>query len=235
MSKATTEQPVTKTLAELGLENFEVVEIHRRELVNSPYNPRKITDQEKAKLKKAMARHGLVSPITWNARTKFIVGGHQRISVLDSIAGTSDYTLKVARIDVDPTKEREINVLLNNAQAGGSFDLELLKPMFDDPEVSIEGAGFTPNDMVSMFGTGVFDNRAADLEDFADHLSQISEKYSKVAEVNKAKGENEHYLVFVFPDGAHADALIEALKLEPNRYQNGQYLMDKLGVASPKG
>jgi hypothetical protein len=99
-----------KTLRELGLENYHVVEIHRSELVNAVYNPRKISDHEKSKLREVLKRHGLVAPITWNHRSKNIVGGHQRIGLLDDIAETSDYTLHVAVIDVDEAREKELNI-----------------------------------------------------------------------------------------------------------------------------
>ena len=221
------------SLREAGLETFVVEEMHRSKLVAAAYNPRRITDQERDKLKAALSRHGLVAPVVWNSRTGNLVGGHQRILIMDSLMGTKDYTLQVCKIDVDEAKEREINILLNNSQAGGSFDLDALKHIFEDPAVTIEGAGFSQNDMVSLFGTGVFDTRQQDLEDFAKNLAETSDRYTAVQEKNKKKGGSEHYLVHVFPSGAHVEAFIRAQQLDDNRYQNGKKLMEKLGVPMP--
>src|SRR5689334_18110966 len=96
-----------QSLRELGLESFEIVSVRRSELKGAPYNPRQLGESEKRKLAKGLKRHGLVAPITWNARTGFVVGGHQRLTIMDSIVGKGDYTLNVARIDVDEAREKE--------------------------------------------------------------------------------------------------------------------------------
>jgi hypothetical protein len=222
-----------KTLRELGLENYHVVEIHRSELVNAVYNPRKISDHEKSKLREVLKRHGLVAPITWNHRSKNIVGGHQRIGLLDDIAETSDYTLHVAVIDVDEAREKELNIALNNTNAMGSFDQDLLKAVFADSAVSITGAGFSPSDMVQMFGESVFANRSVDLEAFASTLTKIASQYDAISKKNREKASSEHFLVFIFPSGAHVDQFIEQEGLDQNRYQNGQALADKLKALRP--
>lgn len=232
--KSASTEPKPKTLAEAGLEIFTVVEMHRSKLVAADYNPRHITDQERNKLKAALKRNGLVAPIIWNERTGNIVGGHQRISIMDSLMGTKDYTLQVSKIDVDLAKEKELNVVLNNTAAMGSFDTDMLKDMFMDETVTLEGAGFTKTDFVQMFGDESLNNRSQDLQEFAEHLSSISEKYTTVQEKNRKKGQSEHYLVFVFPDGDHVDAFIKTANLQDNRYQNGMALLDKWGVIMPE-
>jgi hypothetical protein len=113
----------------------------------------------------------------------------------------------------------------------GSVDLGALKAVFDDSEVTLIGAGFTQNDMVTMFGASVFDDRSKDLTEFAEHLSNISEKYSGVSEANRKKGQSEHYLIFVFPSGDVVDGFIKAQMLQDNRYQNGMMLIERLKAA----
>lgn len=222
------------SLADAGLEAFTMRELHRSELKNATYNPRTINDKERDKLKGALAKHGLVAPITWNKRTGNIVGGHQRISIMDSLMGKSDYSLSVAVIDVEEAREKELNILLNNSQAQGSWDMDMLKTMFDDEAVTLEGAGFDITDMIQMFGDNSLNDRADDLEELAEKLSKLSDTYSSVRERNASKALNEFFLVFVFPDGDHVDALLEKFKLPDNRYQNGLYLMKMLGVEPPK-
>ena len=87
--------------------------------------------------------------------------------------------------------------------------------------------------MVSLFGDSVFNDRTQDLQNFAEHLAKISDEYTAVQKKNKAKGQSEHYLVFVFPSGEHVDAFIKTLKLEDNRYQNGMMLLDRWGILLP--
>lgn len=231
MAKSDTQ---AKTLREAGIQRFETREVHRSLLVNAPYNPRVITETEKKKLRKILERNGLVSPITWNERTGHIVGGHQRIAILDSLMGTKDYSLDVAVIDVDESREKELNIAMNNTVAMGSFDLEGLRNILEDQRVTLDGTGFDHTDMIRTFGETVFDNREEDLAKFAASLAEISDHYSAVIERNAALARSEKYLVFVFPTGAHVEELLKAAGLPDDRYQNGMVLMDKWGVLEPQ-
>ena len=228
------EIPAPKTLRELGLENYEIVTVHRSELVNAPYNPRVISDNEKAKLRAVMKRHGLVAPITWNVLTSHIVGGHQRMEILDALAGQAHYTLQVAKIDVSEAREKELNIALNNAQAMGSFENDRLKDIFADVDVSVAGAGFSQSDMMQMFGETVFDTRVADLEAFSDQLTKIAAAYYGIAAKNRTKAASEHFLVFVFRSGEQVAKFLSDNGLEDNRYQNGEDLMTKLDSNGPR-
>ena len=219
------------SLKAAGLENFTALEVKREQLVNAPYNPRVMTDEERLKLKGGLAKHGMVEPIVWNAQTGHIIGGHQRIKILDSLMKSKDYTLTVARIDVDEPREKELNILLNNQAAAGSWDLDSLRNLLQDDAVTLEGAGFDHTDIISMFGDGFFDQgRDKDLSDLAEKLSTISEQYSGVQAKNALKAQSESYLVFVFPSGVEVDALVHYLGTAENRYQNGNLLLEKLGI-----
>jgi hypothetical protein len=231
MVKATTpKKDKPKSLAEAGLESFTTREIHRKQLVGAIYNPRVITDQERTKLKKAIARHGLVAPVTWNERTGNIVGGHQRIGIMDSLMKTGDYSLTVAVIDVDEAKEKELNVLLNNTSAQGSWDMDGLKKMFGDESVTLEGAGFDIGDMIDLFGDDSLNERAADLAEFAEKLADLSSTYNDVSARNKAKLDGEFFCVLVFPDAASMQAMFKHVGVKDSRYQNGQLFAERLGV-----
>jgi hypothetical protein len=219
-----------KTLRELGLESYTTEEMHRSALVGSAYNPRKITDSEREQLKIAIKRHGLVSPITWNRRTSRIVGGHQRISILDSLAGTKDYTLSVAVIDVDEAREKELNLLLNNDRAMGEWDWDGLRAMFDDENVTLAGAGFSHTDMVNFFGTDVFNERREDLQAFAEKMASVASQYDNVTKANAEKAASEFFLVFVFKTSDEVDTFCKRFELPPMRYQNGHQLMRLLGM-----
>lgn len=210
-----------KNLHAAGLESYEVVEIHRSELKNAPYNPRTLSEANKRKLKAGLKRHGLVSPLTWNEQTGYIVGGHQRISIMDSLMGTSDYTLKVAKISVPSNKEKELNILLNNNSAMGDWDIGALGEMLDDKTLSLEGTGFDAADVYKMFGEAGMQDRSEDMAQLGDQLREIQEQYGKIAERNDKKNSEEFYLVLVFNGEDELTEFLVKHNLPDNRYQSG--------------
>ena len=107
-------------------QSFMTMKIHRSEIQEAFYNPRKISDENRKKLKKAIKENGLVMPLVWNKRTGNCVSGHQRLSILDELNKTQDYQIEVAVIDVDEQKEVELNIFLNNQSAMGEWDTDLL-------------------------------------------------------------------------------------------------------------
>ena len=63
--------------------NIQKVQLEK--LNPAKYNPRKDLrpgDPEYEKLKKSIETFGYVEPIVWNKRTGNIVGGHQRLKIL---------------------------------------------------------------------------------------------------------------------------------------------------------
>ena len=59
-----------------------------KDLTKNPENPRTITDQKKAMLKKALLKFGDLSGVIYNRKTKQLVGGHQRRDVFEEEDGT---------------------------------------------------------------------------------------------------------------------------------------------------
>lgn len=234
MRKPTQPTPATsqpRTLSDSNLESYEIVEIHRSELKGAPYNPRQLDDKQKRKLKAGLKRHGLVSPPTWNKRTGFIVGGHQRIKIMDDLMGTADYTMRVAAIDVDAGREKELNILLNNSLAQGQWDIEALDLMLKDTNVDISGTGFEVADVYQLLGTSPFEVRSEDALKMAEKLEAITALYDTIKSSNAAKETTEFYLVFVFRTEDHAVRFIENGngKWDASRYQNGELLGEALG------
>lgn len=219
-----------KSLAEAGLEQFKTREVHRSQLKGADYNPRIITDQERLKLKKALAKHGLVAPITWNERTGNIVGGHQRLSIMDALMRTSDYSMTVAVIDVEPAREKELNILLNNTASQGSFDMDKLRELFKDEAVTVEGSGFDLGDIYDMFGDQVINEREQDLKEFSDLLSGMSKAYDTISDHNRAKLDGEFFCVLTFPNRAAMLRMFDHIGVRESRYQNGELFAMKLGV-----
>ncbi|MEN6636080.1 MAG: ParB N-terminal domain-containing protein, partial [Clostridiaceae bacterium] len=133
-------------------EAFTTAEISRRDLKGAQYNPRRIDDKAKERLREGINRVGMVQPVVWNKRTGNIVGGHQRIEQLDALEGNDEYSLTVAVVDVDETREKELNILLNNPQAQGDWDLERLKKLLEDEEIDLKSTGFDPAEVFKLFG-----------------------------------------------------------------------------------
>lgn len=169
-------------------EKYEIITVHRRELKNAPYNPRQISDEARKRLKKGIAKFGLVEPPVWNRRTGHIVSGHQRISILDELEGTDDYYIHVAVVDVDEKTEKKLNVQLNNPQMQGEFDLERLGDLV--LEVGPDDLGFSETDIavlfdgderfLEMFGEGEDVQRAKDtLRDIKKNREEMMKKYAE--------------------------------------------------------
>lgn len=89
------------------------------DLVPADYNPRRISPKAMEGLKKSLAEFGAVQPIVVNERTGHIVGGHQRVKALAAL-GQVETTVIV--VDLSMTREKALNVALNNPHISGEFD-----------------------------------------------------------------------------------------------------------------
>ena len=98
-------------------------------MTNAPWNPRTISKEAKKRLKKVIEKYGLVAAFVWNEKTGHIIGGHQRVSILDSIEKNKDYLIDVCVLSVEEKEEMAINVMLNNQDAMGEFDFGALQDL----------------------------------------------------------------------------------------------------------
>lgn len=107
------------------------------------YNPRTISKKEYKDLKKSLTEFGIVETIvvnTYKGRENVIVGGHQRVRILQDF-GYESVICSVVELPLD--KEMKLNLRLN--KNGGKFDDDMLINYFDE-EVLYE-VGFTVNDL----------------------------------------------------------------------------------------
>lgn len=125
----------------------ESVEVLRSTINFADYNPRIISDEAKKSLKRGIKKYGLLGGVIVNQSTMTIISGHQRVAVMDDLNKypENDYTLRVDMIDVDEKAEKELNVLLNNPNAQGSWDFDLLRAMI--PDIDYKDAGLTAEDL----------------------------------------------------------------------------------------
>lgn len=89
------------------------------DLAGAPWNPRKITTEAAAGLKKSIERFGLVQPIIFNRATGHVVGGHQRVGALRAL-GHSE--ADVVLVDLPEKEEKALNVALNNRGIEGEWN-----------------------------------------------------------------------------------------------------------------
>lgn len=102
------------------------------ELKPAPYNPRVALEPGDAryrKLKRSIACFGLVEPLLWNRRTGCLVGGHQRLRILQELRYTE---APVSVIDLPIEQEKALNVILNNREAQSDWDLSKLTSLLEE-------------------------------------------------------------------------------------------------------
>ncbi len=134
------------------LQRFEPLTINRSEIKNSAYNPRKIKGANRAKLNKSLDEFGLVEPLIWNRRSGNLVGGHRRLEKIDAQEGGAEFSLTVSAIDLDPAREKALNIILNNHAAQGEYDDALLTSLLRDleKEGALDLTGFGQSDLKKL-------------------------------------------------------------------------------------
>lgn len=206
-------------------QKFTTKTVHRSQLKGAPYNPRYIKAAAKAKLRETLARVGLVQPIVWNERSGNIVGGHQRIGQLDALEGKPDYCLTVAVLDVDDARERELNLLLNNENVTGEWDLEKLKKILDD-EIEMINTGFDHADFMQMFGEAPSQPKSEHQEDLSKQLADVKAAYEKLAASSRSKDDTDFYNVVVFGSYNERSEFLKEFGFADNRYIDGRVLTE---------
>ena len=110
----------------------------------APYNPRldlQPDDLEYKKLEKSIAEFNLVEPLIWNKRTGNLIGGHQRLKILEA---RGDEKVEVSVVDLTDAKERALNLALN--KISGDWDFPKLKDLLEELDVGdfdMESTGFS--------------------------------------------------------------------------------------------
>lgn len=216
-------------------QKFEMDTIRRSDIHGAEYNPRVISEDARKRLRKMLAKHGLVQPLVWNRRTGNLVAGHQRLAAIDSLERSQDYDLQVAVVDVDEREERVLNVQLNNPSMQGEWDLDKLTEMADSAAISPDEFGFSDGDISVLFGGDArFDELMADVpevEDAKNTLREIKEHRAESMEKMKEAQAADFYFTVVCENEAQKKAILKALAIpEWESFANGRILAGKLGV-----
>lgn len=118
------------------------------DLIPADYNPRKDLqpgDAEYEKLKRSVETFGYVEPIIWNEQTGRIVGGHQRLKVMQDLGYQE---IECVIIDIDESQEKALNVALN--KISGSWDEDKLMSLITDLEGSDFDVSLTGFDVAEL-------------------------------------------------------------------------------------
>lgn len=189
-------------MARSKYQNYDTEVINRNEIKNAHYNPRIMDRKAKQRLRQNIAKHGLVSALTWNRRTGNLVGGHQRLEQLDALEKNKDYELTVCVVDVDEREEAALNVQLNNPSMQGEWDFDKLAMMTEEFDLDFkDDLGFTDTDIDFMFdGDDRFSQlfETPEVQDTKNTIEDIKQAKKEAAERLKEKDGVNWYTVIVF-------------------------------------
>lgn len=208
-------------------EKFQIVEVKRSDLKNTPYNPRVINKHARKKLKDKIEKRGLVMPLVWNKRTGHLVGGNQRLSILDDLERGDDYTLSVAQVDVDEKTEKELVIFLNNESAMGTWDIDTLGKLLRE-EVSPLDAGFDALelDLLGLENSdSLFSSKKDNAADTLHEIQKMKDARKKYRAQQSEANDAEFYVVVVFQGRSETDSFLKMCRLPlTERYVNGKYI-----------
>jgi hypothetical protein len=209
------------------LQKYRARTIWRADIKNAEYNPRVISDQSRKKLRGGLEKLGLLQPLVWNGRSGTLVGGHQRLALLDKLAGGKPaYALQVAEVDLTFAEEVEANILLNNPETHGLFDLEKLDAALRTEGLRLEATGFDMADIMHVLGESPFAlEHGVELQALAQAQRDVSGAIDAVtANLNAGRDREHFYIVVVFKDVEDSEKFMTTLGLEINTFQDGKRL-----------
>ncbi len=172
--------------------NSEYRVLKRSEIHPADYNPRTIDPEGKKNLKRSLKKFGVLGGIVVNSRTgNTIVGGHQKVLVLDEEFGypENDYEIRAEVISVDVATEKTINITLNNPAVGGTWDYDKMRELI--PDIDYKAAGLTDADL-SMIGVDFFmqtEQESLIANDLGNLMAEANARHAE--EVAQRKAERE--------------------------------------------
>jgi ParB-like chromosome segregation protein Spo0J len=234
-------------------------EFNRQALTGAPYNPRRIDEAAKKKLRDNLKRVGLLQPIVVNIRDarNRIISGHKRIELLDSLEGRQDYLLECAVVDLDDKTEKEQVVFFNNEQAMGTYDEPLLTALLssaDKDKPSFENMGFDLSYLKVTLpsfeapATPARESQEAAVLQTAQEIEKTHEEEVAAIKEAKKKGKEaadrryvedknvEFFTVVIFRDRASSDRFADRLRVNRSeKYVSGDLVMQVIDreVAEP--
>lgn len=126
---------------------MKIVMMDPAKITKAKYNPRrklKPGDREYEDIKSSLTKFGLVQPLVWNKKTKRLVGGEQRLTVLTDMGVQS---VPVVEVDLEERLEKGLNIALNKVQ--GEWDEGLLSALLGELDTEVF-SGFSPEEIEAI-------------------------------------------------------------------------------------
>ena len=118
------------------IETVNIADLHESE-----FNPRVALEKQSREYKEiatSIREYGFVEPLVVNRHNMAVIGGHQRLAVMRDMG---EETIQCVFINEDdPVREKALCVALNKIK--GDWDMEKLKSLLRDEDVSIFPTGF---------------------------------------------------------------------------------------------
>ncbi|MBD3359241.1 MAG: hypothetical protein GF365_00835 [Candidatus Buchananbacteria bacterium] len=127
--------------------NLQVQYVPVKQLIPAKYNPRRMSDSQKAELTKSIQQFGLVDPFIVNnykGRKNIVIGGHQRLIIAKELGFK-----EVPVVFVCLNKEREVELNLRLNKNVGEFDWNLLSEFSEN---LLNEVGFSSEELDNVFG-----------------------------------------------------------------------------------
>lgn len=160
---------------------MEIIRKKIRDMERASYNPRVELmpgDTEYENLRRSILTYGEVLPVIWNRRTNRVVGGHQRLTVMENEGKTE---VDVSVVDLDEKAEKQLNVALNKIQGG--WDEEKLAELLVDLGEDAVLTGFSQTEIDQL--TADIDS-LIDSDTVEDELAAIQELFNLSLTFDKA-------------------------------------------------
>lgn len=208
-------------MAKTKHQKYEIATMWRSEIKLHPKNPRLIDEKAQKNLRNKMREVGLLQPLIVNQRTGYLLGGHQRLAVLDKEEryqdGRNDYELDVSVVDIDEKAELEMLVFLNNPSAQGTWDKDLLAELNINLGISFDGMGFDKLDVDLMFDgdsrfSTLFED-TAEVKQVKHDLQEIKEHRKESTEKLKEANNIDFYVMIVCKDKEEKARLLRMIKV----------------------
>ena len=208
-------------------------EVMRSSIQFADYNPRKLSDEARKKLKANLKRIGLAGGIVWNEATGNLVSGHQRLSLIDEIqhydaeTKDNDYPIRVEVLSLSDKEEKEQNIFFNSTSAQGEWDNDMLAQLI--PQVDVELAGLDRSDIdILMAESPVFSfddyNQAANSDFQQVKVLTDEEREARKEHVKAVRQEVRDGMESEYYEG---EAYVT---LSFQNYENKVYFMEQLSV-----
>lgn len=222
-------QEVTK------FQTSEPVVLKRSDILNAPYNPRRISDFAMKELRKNLKRVGFWGGVIVNKRTKHIIQGHQRLAALDTLERNQDYFVRVELVDVDDTTEIEQNIFMNSTTVQGEFDLTMLKDLI--PQINHENAGLDIFDLNQM-GVQMPKDMTIQVEEIASDFQELNAPVQQMKQAEREATAEEKKQAIVDLKHSIADKAIDKVEnmdayvtISFDTFENKANFMQRFGFA----